>query len=181
MSNIKVNLGCGWRNFGNDWHHIDGGDYSHLDSDDIFNLPFDDDSVDLIYASHVIEYFDREEICDILSRWRSKLKPGGVLRLGVPNFESMSKLYQDGKCSLDSFLGPLYGKMKMGSSIIYHKTVYDFNSLSSILRKIGFSEIEKWNWRETEHSQFDDHSQAYIPHMDKENGTLISLNIQAVK
>jgi hypothetical protein len=29
--------------------------------------------------------------------------------------------------------------------------------------------------------EFDDHSQAYLPHMDKENGTLISLNIEAVK
>ena len=56
---IKINLGCGWRNFGKDWYHIDGGDYSHLDSHDILNLPFDNGTVDLIYASHVIEYFDR--------------------------------------------------------------------------------------------------------------------------
>ena len=39
---IKINLGCGWRNFGKDWIHIDGGDYSHLDSTDIFNLPYED-------------------------------------------------------------------------------------------------------------------------------------------
>ncbi|HAI38830.1 MAG TPA: methyltransferase, partial [Maribacter sp.] len=39
----------------------------------------------------------------------------------------------------------------------------------------------KYDWRQTEHAKFDDHSQAYIPHMDKENGTLISLNIEAVK
>ena len=36
-------------------------------------------------------------------------------------------------------------------------------------------------WRETEHSQFDDHSQAYVPHMDKENGVLISLNVECNK
>jgi hypothetical protein len=34
---IKINLGCGWRNFGKDWYHIDGGDYDHLDSRDIIN------------------------------------------------------------------------------------------------------------------------------------------------
>ena len=71
---VKVNLGCGWRNFGKDWHHVDGGDYDHLDSNDIFNLPFDDDSIDLIYTSHVIQYFDRKEIIDILQRWKVKLK-----------------------------------------------------------------------------------------------------------
>ena len=33
---IKINLGCGWRNFGKDWHHIDGGSYDHLDSNDMY-------------------------------------------------------------------------------------------------------------------------------------------------
>jgi len=28
---IKLHLGCGWRDFGSDWIHIDGGDYPHLD------------------------------------------------------------------------------------------------------------------------------------------------------
>jgi len=42
---IKINMGCGWRDFGKDWIHIDGGDYSHLDSKDIFNLPYEDNSV----------------------------------------------------------------------------------------------------------------------------------------
>ena len=53
----KINLGCGWRNFGSDWVHIDGGDYEHLDHDDIFDFPYE--NVDLIYASHVIEYFNQ--------------------------------------------------------------------------------------------------------------------------
>ena len=45
----------------------------------------------------------------------------------------------------------------------------------------GFEDTKKYDWRETEHSMFDDHSQAYIPHMDKENGTLISLNLESTK
>ena len=62
----KLNLGCGWRNFGNSWIHIDGGDYDHLDYNDITNLKFEDNSVDLIYASHVIEYFDINEVKQLL-------------------------------------------------------------------------------------------------------------------
>ena len=53
--------------------------------------------------------------------------------------------------------------------------------LKLILNKSGFSNIDYYNWNNTEHKDFDDHSQAYIPHMDKENGILISLNIEAVK
>jgi len=178
---IKINLGCGWRNFGEDWHHIDGGDYDHLNSRDIINLPFEDNSVDLIYASHVIEYFDRVEIIEVLNKWKSKLKSGGTLRLAVPNFEAMAKLYIEKNIPLNNFLGPLYGKMKMGKDFIFHKTTYDFNSLKELLNEVGFHNMDYYLWQETEHGIFDDHSQAYIPHMDKENGTLISLNIEVKK
>ena len=71
--------------------------------------------------------------------------------------------------------------MQMSNNCIYHKTVYDFKSLEGVLLKAGFKAIKKYDWRNTDHSNFDDHSQAYIPHMDKENGTLISLNVECIK
>lgn len=177
---IKINLGCGWRNFGKDWHHVDGSNYDHLNSKDILNLPYNNGTIDLIYASHVIAYFDREEIKPIISEWRKKLKPGGIFRIATPDFSSISKLLLEGH-SLDNFLGPLYGKMKMDDKTIYHQTTYNFDSLKELLKECGFHSISLYDWRQTEHSGFDDHSQAYIPHMDKENGTLISLNIEATK
>ena len=69
-------------------------------------------------------------------------------------------------------------------SIIYHKTVYDYKHLEDLLLKCGFSNIRRWNWREIfvgEKEGFDDYSQAYYPHMDKENGILISLNVEGKK
>ena len=177
---LKINLGCGWRDFGEGWVHIDGGDYDHIESKNICDLPYEDGSVDLIYASHVIEYFDREEVQVLLINWQSKLKKGGILRLAVPDFSSMSRLYQDGAFNLDSFLGPLYGKMKMQENLIYHKTTYDFISLKNILNEIGFKDIQLWDYNNVDHGHIDDYSKSYIPHMDK-NGTLMSLNIQAIK
>ena len=56
---MKLNVGCGWRDFGRDWIHVDAGDYSHLDSTDITLPEYAPNTADLIYASHVIEYFDR--------------------------------------------------------------------------------------------------------------------------
>jgi len=175
---IKINMGCGWRNFGEDWVHIDGGDYDHLDHKDIFNLPYEDNMVDLIYASHVIEYFDTQEVQNVLKEWKRVLKKDGILRIAVPDFKSMTELYHSGKIELTSILGPLYGKMNMGDKKIYHKTVYDFKTLENTLKYAGFYDIFRYDWRSTNHSQFDDHSQAYIPHMDKQNGTLISLNVE---
>ena len=178
---MKFNGGCGWRDFGKDWIHIDAGDYEHLQSTDIYMKDYKDDCADLIYASHVIEYFDREEIVELLECWKRVLKDGGILRVAVPDFTTMAVLYTEGDYSLNSFLGPLYGMMKMGDETIYHKTVYDFDILSEVLQSNGFKEPKLYDWSKTEHSEFDDHSQAYIPHMDKENGTLISLNVECVK
>ena len=178
---MKFNIGCGHRNFGKEWIHIDGENYDHIDSSDIFIKDYQDNSADLIYASHFIEYFDRKEVVPLLKRWKNVLIPNGVLRLAVPDFKVYSKLYLDKQYPLDSFLGPLYGKMPMGDKTIYHKTTYDYASLATLLKEIGMRNVKKYNWEETEHAQFDDHSQAYLPHMDKENGILMSLNVECIK
>ena len=41
---MKLNIGCGKRNFGESWIHIDGSNYKHIHSHDIVNLPFDENS-----------------------------------------------------------------------------------------------------------------------------------------
>jgi len=63
----------------------------------------------------------------------------------------------------------------------YHKMIFDKRLLTNILRKCGFYDIREWDWRKTDHSNVDDYSQAYLPHMDKENGLLMSLNLEAKK
>ena len=179
---MKLNIGCGKRNFGNDWIHIDGSNYDHIHSNDIVNLPFEEESVNLIYASHVFEYFDREEASTVLQTWKKSLKPGGIIRLAVPNFEMYSKLYNEKKITLNQCIGPLYGKWKMtDTQNIYHKTTYDFFSLRQLLQNVGFKNIRIWDWKKVDHGIYDDYSQSYIPHMDKENGQLMSLNIECEK
>ena len=179
---LKVNMGCGRRDFGTNWIHIDGGNYSHLDYSSLTNLEqFENNSVDLIYSSHVIEYFDREEVNTLLEEWRRVIKFGGILRLAVPNFEVLANMYTHGKIELPQVLGPLFGKMYMDGQKIYHKTTYDFDSLKEVLTNLGFNDIMHYDFRDVEHGNFDDHSQAFIPHMDKEQGQLISLNVECKK
>jgi predicted SAM-dependent methyltransferase len=181
-SYIKINLGCGKKNFGTEWYHIDGSDYPHVSSHDIINLPFENNSVDLIYGSHVFEYFDRDQTPLVLQKWKTVLKPNGTLRLAVPDFGACANLYVKENIPLDKYVGMFYGKWKMNpDETIYHKTIYDFTSLKKLLEDNGFINIRQWDWRETCHSHIDDFSQAYFPHMDKSNGTLVSLNIECSK
>jgi len=138
MKKCNINVGCGPWDFGTDWVHVDGGDQWHLDSHNIYLTDYRRDSVDLIYSSHLIEYFDRTEVIDLLNAWYKVLKPGGVLQLSVPDWDKLKDM------SLIDILGPLYGKMRMGNTWIYHKTVYDYDSLSMLLFNGGFGEIEEW-------------------------------------
>ncbi len=112
------------------------------------------------------------------------LKPGGTLRLAVPDFEALIRVYLDSK-DLNKIIGPMYGRIAVktpdGEEKFYHKTVYDFASLKSVLESAGFKDVRRYDWRQTVHKDYDDFSQAYIPHMDKEHGLLISLNVEARK
>lgn len=59
--------------------------------------------------------------------------------------------------------------------------VLDEDSMRRNLLDAGLREVWRWDWRQTEHTGVDDYSQAYIPHLHKEDGKLMSLNIEAVK
>ena len=129
--------------------------------------------------SHTYGYSFSDEL---LKEWHRVLKPGAVLRLAVPDFEALTKLYLGGVATLENILGPLYGKWPMGSETIYHKTTYDERSLKDLLREIGFKKLARYDWKDTSHNEYDDHSQAYMcPNGDRKKGTLVSLNIQGTK
>lgn len=176
---IQLHLGCGERYIPG-FIHIDVRKFPHVDhvaSVDKLDM-FEDNSVDLIYACHLLEHFKRNQIEDILKEWYRVLKPGGILRLATPDFEKLVEVYLKHK-DLKLILGPLVGRQDYPENT--HYIIFDFATLSEILKKVGFKKIYRYDWRKTIHKDYDDFSQAYIPHMDKKNGILISLNIEAKK
>jgi len=182
---MKLHLGCGRRDF-KGWVNVDLIDLPHINhKTSIENLGmFDNECADIIYSSHTLEYFDRFQVLDVLTEWRRVLKFNGILRLAVPNFKALMEVYIQTD-DLSNILGPMYGRMNIHTPLenkcIYHKTIYDFNSLEKVLTDVGFENVREYDWRQTEHAHYDDHSQAYFPHMEKENGLLISLNMEAKK
>ena len=178
----KLHLGCGPK-FIPGFYHIDGLDFPHVDHiGAVYDLDFiPEGSVDLIFASHLLEHFGRKEYRNVLSSWFRPLKKGGVLRLGVPNFKAVAAAYLDESfsCDIENITGLLMGGQK--DQYDFHKMVFDERSLTDVLKGIGFKDVRHWDWRTTEHAHIDDFSQAYLPHMDKENGRLMSLNLEAVK
>lgn len=177
----KIHLGCGKREFPG-FINVDICDFPHIHhKSSIKSLPFfEDNSIDYIYCSHALEYYDSIEAIEVLREWKRVMKHKATLRVCVPNFDSLLKVYDDTN-DLDTIIGPLYGRMFADDKLIYHKTVYNFKKISRLLSDIGFKHIKEYDWRDTDHADYDDHSQAYFPHMDKKNGILVSLNIECKK
>ena len=182
---LKLRLGCGKRYIPG-FVHVDLDDFPYIDHRSrIDRLPmFADGSAELIYCCHAFEYFDRVEGLDVLREWRRVLTPEGILRLAVPDFEVLAALYGEGH-DLAAILGPLFGRLVVrataGDLTMYHRTTYDYPSLSAMCTTAGFRTVRRYDWRQTEHADHDDFSQAYVPHMAKQHGRLISLNVEAVR
>ena len=87
-----------------------------------------------------------------------------TLRVCVPNFDSFHLKVYDDTNDLDTIIGPhLFNLMFADDKLIYHKTVYNFKKISRLLSDIGFKHIKEYDWRDTDHADYDDHSQAYFP------------------
>lgn len=182
---MKLNLGCGTKKIYG-FINVDGREDTLPDVVcDVSNISKQFRGVDLIYASHVLEHFPyrrndyyKTTCYELLSDWHLALKNGGTLRLAVPDFNAVCKyyIYSSDMSPLKSFLN---GGQKY--NLDYHLSNWDFKTLKDTLESLGYKNVRKYNWTSTEHAHVDDYSQAYLPHMDKKNGLLMSLNVEADK
>jgi len=178
---MKLHIGCGKR-YLDGFMHIDIQYYPHVNYVcDARNLTMiNNDSVDLIYASHILEHFHYTEAPDVLKEWCRVLKPEtGILRLAVPDFDAILSVYAKYK-DLNMIMGLIYGTRSNPNNSC-HTHIYNLSTLACVLEECGFSDIHLWNWRECLPKEFDDYSKAYIPHMDFDNGLSVSLNVEGTK
>lgn len=183
---MKLHLGC-WKRYFPGWVHVDQINAPHIDHNEpVYPLHFiPPESCELIYASHVLEYFSFEEIPQVLDDWNTRLCQGGIMRLAVPNFRELANLYLE-HSDIKIVKGPIMGLMSFRTHdgterVISHKSILDHESLENLMLEAGLCNVREWDWRIVDHGKYDDHSQAYYPHMDKVNGTHISLNLEGVK
>ena len=182
---IKLNLGCGDRKI-HGFVNVDARNDTNPDV--VCDVTLINDrfkNVDLIYASNVLEHFPSKSFeyqkrtwQDVLTNWHATLKEGGVLRLSVPDIKAACEYYLLTN-DFESVKAFFYGGQKSDFDFHYHG--WSEETLTKALIETGFKTVERYDWSDTEHFYIDDYSQAYLPHMDKTNGKLMSLNIQATK
>ena len=91
----------------------------------------------------------------------------------MPDFEKIVKQYLKNK-DISELIGFLSGGQKDEYDI--HYINFDINILEELLKACGFNNIERYNAVDFLGDN-DDYSKCYLPHMDVENGELMSLNI----
>lgn len=176
---MKLHIGCGQKYLPG-YKHMDVLEAPHIDY--VCNTRemtmIDDDSVTEIYACHVLEHVKRTEVIDVLKEWKRVLTNGGVIRIAVPDFEAVVEEYKVSK-DIKKYLGLLYGGQDYDYN--FHYVTFDYTYLKEILIEAGFKNVIRYEWQDFLPDGYDDFSRAYVPHMDFENGRLMSLNVTASK
>ena len=93
---MNINLACGSVYITDaDWLNLDyvssGPEVQRADL--LRHLPLEDASADLVYSSHFLEHIPRQYVASFLQECWRILKPGGVLRLVVPDLENLCRTY----------------------------------------------------------------------------------------
>lgn len=134
---------------------------------------FADATIDEIYASHVYEHLGfRDELPRALSEAHRVLKPGGTLRVSVPDFERLCWIFLDPRVPRGqkfSLMMHVFGAQSDAWDV--HKVGLTWDFLQAFLRRTGFGKIE----RVDEFNLFRDFSSF------RRFGILISLNVVATK
>jgi len=89
-----LNLGCGSR-YHPDWINIDIAPQGPevIQHDLSRGIPLPDASCDVVYHAAVLEHMRRSDAVAFLVECHRVLKPGGIVRVGVPDLEKICQLY----------------------------------------------------------------------------------------
>ena len=141
---MQIHLGC-WHRHIPGFVHVDLCDMPHVDyKANIGDLSmFGDGSASLIYSSHSLEYFDRAQAKDVLSEWYRVLAPRGILRVAVPDFDALVKVYEVSD-KLDTILGPLFGRMEIDTPQDYADPNVSWKVVKTILSYTDYVQQRVW-------------------------------------
>jgi predicted SAM-dependent methyltransferase len=192
---LKLNLGCGHVTPGG-WVNVDGSNRAWLASrlpavDRLFTsigvlprseftgeavyadltkeFPWPDGSASAVYMGEVLEHFTPEAGEALVRRCHKVLRPGGVLRLRVPDNARFWRNYLEEYTAtrarprkdwtiehsqwIERFFRDICverpGRFSARSFGHFHKWMYDDLSLIALFEKVGFREVDRMTFRQS--------------------------------
>jgi len=134
MSETKLDLGAGSV-------RIEG--YTPIDrlcGKEVYPLDYPDGSVGEVRASHILEHFSHRQTQQVLADWVRVLKPGGLLKVAVPNFDKIVEYYNEGTDQrIEAFM---FGAHSDTND--YHGAMFNEQKLRELLSIAGLVDIGPW-------------------------------------
>jgi predicted SAM-dependent methyltransferase len=144
---LRLNLGSAKARLPG-WVNVDLiGDGADLAWDLTKPLPLLNGSVDAIFHEHVLEHFELPAAISLLRESHRLLTPGGILRIGVPNFGAYLRAYQEADSSFLQTIRPDRPTKLLAVQEVFfdsgHRSAYDFETLALLLIVSGFHSVER--------------------------------------
>ena len=135
---LKLNIGAGSTKM-EGWTPID-----RKIGLEAYPLAYEDNSVDEIRASHILEHFSFAQAIEAVQEWARVLKPGGRMRIAVPGFDHIVEIAHHDRA------WPFYLMGGQTDENDYHKSVWNASSLSMLLRQVGLENVQPWQSENTD-------------------------------
>ncbi len=165
MEVVKLNLGC-------QIHHFEGWVNQDIVSDDpnikaeltcdAADLPYEDETVDFIYAGHLVEHYYPDTLWKAISEWHRVLKKGGKLVILTPDCGTVFKDYAIGKLtSIEDTWQQIYGRIyHYDGAPERHHIAFDHGTLLQMTKACdGF-------WYGWDNFDFNNPPEELVPFMD---------------
>lgn len=148
---VVLHLGCGDHYLSNPgFINIDGNLFCRKDLwlDITLGLPFPECSIDIIFASHLLEHLSEKQVRKVLNECYRVLKPNGAARFVTPNLRKAIEAYVQGDLNFFSNWPDRRKSIggKFNNDMLcrdQHRLMFDFSYLQELLADAGFNK-----WRE---------------------------------
>jgi len=167
----NLNFGCFQQTFPRPWLNMDKldlagrikyTDHAFMQLDVLSGLPFEDNTIEKIYHSHMLEHFNITDGLYFLEECHRIMKDDAVMRISVPDISVLYEKYvtrnmsefnttmpnifeqmDDDMVKLGLIMFGSSGEDCRGEQYAGHRMIYNYTSLKYLLERVGFKEVKR--------------------------------------